>query len=186
MKNQDNQQTENNLQLMNAARTYPSWLDQAIFYQVYPQSFYDTNGDGIGDIPGIIQKLDYLQWLGINAIWINPCFVSPFQDAGYDIADYFRIAPRYGTNHDLFRLCREAHRQLNNLPVVHQSSITQHSFRRLSLAPLVFPNSGHNTPVSPILERTNLSIHQDHLLTHVSPGCNGCSRYGVPNPPHPE
>ncbi len=110
MKNQDNQQTENNLQLMNADRTYPSWLDKAIFYQVYPQSYYDTNGDGIGDIPGIIQKLDYLQWLGINAIWINPCFVSPFQDAGYDVADYFRIAPRYGTNHDLFRLCREAHR----------------------------------------------------------------------------
>lgn len=90
---------------------YPSWLNQAIFYQVYPQSFYDTNGDGIGDIPGIIQKLDYLQWLGINAIWINPCFVSPFQDAGYDVSDYCKIAPRYGTNQDLYRLCREAHRR---------------------------------------------------------------------------
>ena len=89
----------------------PSWLNQAVFYQIYPQSFYDTNGDGIGDIPGIIQKLDYLQWLGINAIWINPCFVSPFQDAGYDVADYYRVAPRYGTNRDLFRLCREAHRR---------------------------------------------------------------------------
>ncbi len=89
----------------------PAWLKQAIFYQVYPQSFYDTNGDGIGDIPGIIQKLDYLQWLGINGIWINPCFASPFQDAGYDVADYYRIAPRYGTNRDLYRLCREAHRR---------------------------------------------------------------------------
>ena len=91
--------------------SYPTWLNQAIFYQIYPQSFYDSNGDGIGDIPGIIQKLDYLYWLGINAIWINPCFVSPFHDAGYDVADYYRIAPRYGTNKDLYRLCREAHRR---------------------------------------------------------------------------
>jgi maltose alpha-D-glucosyltransferase/alpha-amylase len=89
----------------------PSWLNQAVFYQIYPQSFCDANGDGIGDIPGIIQKLDYLQWLGINAIWINPCFVSPFQDGGYDVADYYRIAPRYGTNRDLYKLCREAHRR---------------------------------------------------------------------------
>ena len=96
---------------MNTKNTYPPWLDKAIFYQIYPQSFYDTNGDGIGDIPGIIQKLDYLQWLGINAIWVNPCFVSPFQDAGYDVSDYYRIAPRYGTNRDLYRLCREAHRR---------------------------------------------------------------------------
>jgi maltose alpha-D-glucosyltransferase / alpha-amylase len=95
---------------MKASRSYPSWLNQAVFYQIYPQSFFDTNDDGIGDINGIIQKLDYLNWLGINAIWINPCFVSPFQDAGYDVADYFRIAPRYGTNRDLYRLCREAHR----------------------------------------------------------------------------
>ena len=90
---------------------YPEWLKQAIFYQIYPQSFYDSNGNGTGDIPGIIQKLDYLQWLGINAVWINPCFVSPFQDAGYDVADYYRIAPRYGTNRDLYKLCREAHRR---------------------------------------------------------------------------
>jgi maltose alpha-D-glucosyltransferase/alpha-amylase len=88
----------------------PGWLNQAIFYQIFPPSFYDSNGDGIGDIPGIIRKLDYLQWLGINAIWLNPCFVSHFQDAGYDVADYYRIAPRYGTNRDLYRLCREAHR----------------------------------------------------------------------------
>jgi maltose alpha-D-glucosyltransferase/alpha-amylase len=89
----------------------PGWLKQAVFYQVYPQSFYDASGDGIGDIPGIIQKLDYLRWLGIDAVWLNPCFVSPFQDAGYDVADFYRVAPRYGTNHDLYRLCREAHRR---------------------------------------------------------------------------
>jgi len=96
---------------MNIKAGYPQWLDRAVFYQIYPQSFYDTNNDGIGDIPGINEKLDYLQWLGINAIWINPCFVSPFQDAGYDVADYYKIAPRYGTNQDLYKLCREAHRR---------------------------------------------------------------------------
>lgn len=89
----------------------PSWLRNAVFYQVYPQSFRDSNGDGIGDIPGIMEQLDYLQWLGVNALWINPCFVSPFQDAGYDVADYYRVAPRYGTNRDLRRLFSAAHRR---------------------------------------------------------------------------
>jgi maltose alpha-D-glucosyltransferase/alpha-amylase len=96
---------------MDTKTNSPAWIKQAVFYQIYPQSFYDSNGDGIGDIPGIIQKLAYLQWLGINVVWINPCFVSPFRDAGYDVDDYCRIAPRYGTNRDLFRLCREAHRR---------------------------------------------------------------------------
>jgi len=82
----------------------PSWLEKAVFYQIYPQSFYDSNNDGIGDLPGIIKKLAYLQSLGVNALWINPCFVSPFQDAGYDIADYYKVAPRYGTNEDLKNL----------------------------------------------------------------------------------
>ena len=87
----------------------PKWLSSAIFYEIYPQSFYDTNGDGIGDLNGITAKLDYIKELGFNAIWINPCFVSPFKDAGYDVADYYKIAPRYGTNEDMFRLVNEAH-----------------------------------------------------------------------------
>jgi len=86
----------------------PVWLQKAIFYQIYPQSFYDSNADGIGDIPGIIQKLDYIESLGVNALWINPCFVSPFHDAGYDVADYYRVAPRYGTNENLKTLFAEA------------------------------------------------------------------------------
>jgi glycosidase len=89
----------------------PSWLNSAILYQLYPQSFHDSNGDGIGDLPGILGKLDYLQALGVDAVWINPCFQSPFQDAGYDVGDYYRIAPRYGTNDDARRLFAEAHRR---------------------------------------------------------------------------
>ena len=86
----------------------PDWLSTAVFYQIYPQSFYDSNRDGIGDIPGIIKKLDYIYSLGCNAIWINPCFESPFRDAGYYIADYYKVAKRYGTNSDLKHLFKEA------------------------------------------------------------------------------
>ena len=87
------------------------WLDNAIFYEIYPQSFNDTNADGIGDMQGIIEKLDYIKELGCNALWINPCFLSPFGDAGYDVADYYMIAPRYGTNADAERLFKEAHKR---------------------------------------------------------------------------
>ena len=87
------------------------WLKDAVFYEIYPQTFYDTNGDGIGDFNGIIEKLDYIKSLGCNALWINPCFDSPFKDAGYDVRDYKKVAPRYGTNNDLYRLFGEAHKK---------------------------------------------------------------------------
>ena len=87
------------------------WLDSAIFYEIYPQSFNDTNGDGIGDLQGIIEKLDYIQELGCNAIWLNPCFLSPFNDAGYDVTDFYSVAPRYGTNEDLKKLFDEVHKR---------------------------------------------------------------------------
>lgn len=93
------------------ATKQPQWLDNAIFYEIYPQSFNDTNADGIGDFQGIIEKLDYICNLGCNALWINPCFKSPFGDAGYDVADFYSVAPRYGTNEDLRRLFDEAHRR---------------------------------------------------------------------------
>ena len=89
----------------------PSWLQTAVFYQVYPQSYYDSNGDGVGDLPGITAKLDYIHSVGCNAIWIDPIFVSPFGDAGYDVADFYKVAPRYGTNDDLKTLCAEAHKR---------------------------------------------------------------------------
>ena len=87
----------------------PDWLKNTVFYEIYPQSFYDTNADGIGDINGITEKLDYIKWLGCNALWINPCFDSPFMDAGYDVRNYKKVAPRYGSNRDLYRLFSEAH-----------------------------------------------------------------------------
>lgn len=87
----------------------PNWLKDAVFYEIYPQSFYDSNNDGIGDINGINKKLDYVKNLGCNAIWINPCFDSPFMDAGYDVRDYKKIAPRYGTNEDMIELFKAAH-----------------------------------------------------------------------------
>ncbi|HQF37579.1 MAG TPA: alpha-amylase family glycosyl hydrolase [Opitutaceae bacterium] len=90
------------------AKPPPAWLEDAVFYQIYPQTFRDSDGDGIGDLRGIIEKLPYLHDLGINAIWLNPCFVSPFRDAGYDVADFYRVAPRYGTNDDLHALFAEA------------------------------------------------------------------------------
>lgn len=89
----------------------PEWLEKAIIYEIYPQSFYDTNGDGIGDLPGVIAKLDYIKSLGANVIWLNPCFESPFGDAGYDVADFYKVAPRYGTNQDLRRLFEEAQKR---------------------------------------------------------------------------
>ena len=86
-----------------------SWLENAVFYNIYPQSFYDTNGDGIGDLNGICEKLDYIQDMGFTAIWLNPFYESPFRDAGYDVTDFYKVAPRYGTNGDFRTLCQKAH-----------------------------------------------------------------------------
>jgi maltose alpha-D-glucosyltransferase/alpha-amylase len=91
------------------ASRHPNWLDNALFYEVYPQSFSDSNGDGIGDLQGIIKRLGYIKGLGFNAIWLNPIYDSPFKDAGYDVRDYKKVAPRYGTNQDAYKLFKAAH-----------------------------------------------------------------------------
>ena len=87
----------------------PKWLETAVFYEIYPQSYYDTNGDGIGDLQGIIEKLPYVKSLGCNALWLNPVYDSPFMDAGYDVRNHKQIAARYGTNEDMKRLLDTAH-----------------------------------------------------------------------------
>jgi len=87
----------------------PAWLRDAVFYEIYPQSFYDTNGDGIGDLKGITEKLPYVKSLGCNALWLNPFYDSPFQDAGYDVRDFKQVAARYGTKDDLKQLLDTAH-----------------------------------------------------------------------------
>ena len=94
---------------MNEKKT-PWWQD-AVIYQVYPRSFADSDGDGIGDIPGIITKLDYLETLGIDAIWLSPVFRSPQDDNGYDISDYRDVDPLFGTLEDMDRLIAEAKRR---------------------------------------------------------------------------
>src|SRR6201996_1427086 len=85
------------------------WWQDGIIYQIYPRSFQDTNGDGIGDLRGIIQRLDHLKWLGIKAIWISPIYPSPMADFGYDISDYKGIWPTFGTMADFDQLLRQVH-----------------------------------------------------------------------------
>lgn len=84
------------------------WWHDKVAYQIYPKSFYDSNGDGIGDIPGIISKLDYLHDLGVDIVWLSPCYQSPLADQGYDISDYYNIDPRFGTMEDMEQLIAEA------------------------------------------------------------------------------
>ncbi len=87
------------------------WWQSAVFYQIYPRSFADGNGDGIGDLGGMIAKLDYLQDLGIDALWLSPHYPSPQFDVGYDISDYTDVAPEYGTLADFRRFLEQAHRR---------------------------------------------------------------------------
>ena len=83
------------------------WWKEAVIYQIYPKSFQDSDGDGIGDLPGIISRLDYLQKLGVDALWLCPVFASPQADNGYDISDYRAIDPMFGTMEDMRALIRE-------------------------------------------------------------------------------
>lgn len=101
------------------------WLNSAMFYQIYPTSYYDCDNNGIGDINGITKKLDYIADLGCNGIWINPCFMSEFRDGGYDIVDYYKVDQRLGTNAEIKKLFEEAHKKgikvLLDLVVGHTS-----------------------------------------------------------------
>lgn len=94
----------------------PDWWKQAVFYQIYPRSFYDTSGNGIGDLKGITKKLDYIAKLGVDGIWISPFFQSPMKDFGYDLSDYREIDPLFGTMDDFDMLLEQAHDR--NLKVI--------------------------------------------------------------------
>ena len=84
------------------------WWHRSVVYQIYPRSFKDTSGNGVGDLRGIIEKLDYLKELGVDYIWLTPVYVSPQKDNGYDVADYYKIDPRMGTMEDFDNLVEEA------------------------------------------------------------------------------
>jgi maltose alpha-D-glucosyltransferase/alpha-amylase len=103
----------------------PQWFQRAVFYEVLIRGFYDRNDDGTGDIPGLIDKLDYLQWLGVDCIWLLPFYPSPLRDGGYDISDYYSVHPDYGTVEDLRLLLRSAHergiRVIADLVINHTS-----------------------------------------------------------------
>lgn len=92
------------------------WWKEAVVYQIYPKSFCDSNSDGIGDIKGIISKLDYLKYLGINVIWISPMYKSPMADNGYDISDYYQIDEKFGTMEDMDNLIKQA--KLRNIKII--------------------------------------------------------------------
>ena len=115
------------------------WYKDAVIYQLHIRAFKDSNGDGIGDFPGLIDKLDYLSELGVTAIWLLPFYPSPLKDDGYDIADYTRINPSYGTLKDFQRFMKEAHargiRVITELVINHTSD--QHEwFQKSRRAPV--------------------------------------------------
>ena len=101
------------------------WYQRAVFYEVSVRSFFDANGDGTGDLQGLIEKLDYLSWLGVDCLWLLPFYSSPLRDGGYDIAEFFTILPEYGKLGDAVRLMEEAHRRgiriITDLVVNHTS-----------------------------------------------------------------
>jgi alpha-glucosidase len=110
------------------------WPEGAIVYQIYPRSFYDANNDGIGDIPGITKKLEYLEDLGINAIWLSPFYPSPMADFGYDVADYVDVDPIFGKLSDMDELIKEAHKHKIKIMVdlVPNHSSDEHEWFRAS------------------------------------------------------
>ncbi len=96
---------------MKGERLMSEWWKEAVVYQIYPRSFYDSNGDGFGDLQGVIQKLDYIKHLGADVIWLSPVFDSPQDDNGYDISDYRNMYEKFGTNEDMFQLIDEVHQR---------------------------------------------------------------------------
>ena len=107
-----------------------------VIYQIYPKSFKDTNGDGVGDLRGVIEKLDYLEELGVDYVWLTPFFISPQNDNGYDVADYYSIDSRFGTMEDVEELIQKAEEKNIGimLDMVFNHTSTEHSWFQKALA----------------------------------------------------
>jgi maltose alpha-D-glucosyltransferase/alpha-amylase len=119
-------------------RDDPLWFKDAVFYEVYVRGFYDSDGDGVGDFRGLTEKLDYLEWLGVDCLWLLPMYESPLRDGGYDIADYYKILPDYGTLEEFKEFLDTAHgrgiRVITDLVINHTSD--QHPwFKEASASP---------------------------------------------------
>ena len=132
---------------------HPLWYKDAIIYQAHVRAFFDSNNDGVGDFAGLTQKLDYLQGLGISALWLMPFYPSPLRDDGYDIADYENIHPSYGTLDDFDRFLEEAHRRDIRVMEAEEGNVDEveefESDVGLELRPvhaLVVPGPGEGAP----------------------------------------
>jgi maltose alpha-D-glucosyltransferase/alpha-amylase len=119
-------------------RDDPLWFKDAVFYEIYVRGFYDSDGDGVGDFRGLTEKLDYIEWLGVDCLWLLPMYASPLRDGGYDIADYYSILPEYGTLEDFKQFLDAAHsrgiRVITDL-VVNHTSDAHPWFKEASSAP---------------------------------------------------
>ena len=141
--------TEEDVPIVSKGAITHKWWKEAVFYQIYPRSFYDTNGDGIGDLRGIIEKLDYLKELGVDALWLSPIYDSPNDDNGYDIRDYHKIMREFGTMEDFDELLTKVHKKgmklIMDLVINHTSD--EHEWFQKALALAISLSSA----VSPVL-----------------------------------
>lgn len=150
--------------------TSASWARDAVIYQIYPRSFADSDGDGVGDLPGVISRLDYLADLGVDAVWLSPFFPSPMVDGGYDVADYRGVDPVFGTMHDVDRLVAQAHQRDIKIIIdlVPNHTSDQHPW---------FPQALADGPSGPARQRY---IFRDGRDGGASPPNNWHSMFGGP------
>ena len=133
------------------ARTLPedrTWFKRAVFYEVLVRAFYDSNSDGCGDLRGLTEQLDYLKWLGVDCLWLPPFYASPLRDGGYDIRDFYKVLPEFGTVDDFVELLDAAHR--HGIRVITGAlGARPHPRRCSSYGPAAAISATHRTPVAP-------------------------------------